>query len=91
MEFLIYVNVTLAVLAFLFCVAYIVKHKDTFKVLFIWKAFVTGAVMVLYILIASGYYKSEELIEHYRVAWTLQLMIPIAMTIALWNVVSQHE
>ena len=91
MEFLIYVNVTLAVLSFLFCVAYIVKHKDTFKVLFIWKAFVTGAVMVLYILIASGYYKSEELIEHYRVAWTLQLMIPIAMTIALWNVVSKHE
>ena len=91
MEFLIYVNVTLAVLAFLFCVAYIVKHKDTFKVLFIWKAFVTGTVMVLYILIASGYYKPEELIEHYRVAWTLQLMIPIAMTIALWNMVSKHE
>ena len=90
LDYLVYVNAALAVIAFLSCIAYIVMHRDSFRVLFIWKAFVTGIVAVLYVLIAFNVFSSEELIEYYRVAWTLQLMMPIAMTIALWNVV-KHE
>ena len=85
---LIHLNVVVGLIAFGACVAYVVKHRNSFRCLFLWKAFIIGSVTVIYFILALGWHVPREYV---RIAWLLQLMIPIALAISLWGANGNHD
>ena len=82
MRYLAHIDALLAIVATVACIVYIIKHRNSYTRIFIYKAFVTGYVAVLYVFIAFGKFIQGE---WFRVAWFWQLMIPVVMVIALWG------
>jgi len=81
-HFLSHVNAGLAVISTAACIVYIIKHRNNYTRIFIYKAFVTGYVAVLYVLMCFDNFIPGE---YFRVAWFWQLIIPIIMVTALWG------
>jgi len=83
MHYLSHVNSALAIIVCLACVIYVIKHRNIYTRIFIYKAFVTGYIAVLYTLLIFDKFIPGEL---FRVAWFWQLLVAIIWVIALWDI-----